>query len=112
MSPPPVVISSPNDDLVSFSLPPLVNPHRMRNNQSQGKYFFTLIRGEVVSGSVELDLHEVHQTKVALNSNLKRQELLENRIKRLAFEAERAQKITRFTTLKTEKLLEAREIYH
>ena len=67
---------------------------------------------EVVSGSVELDLHEVHQTKVALNSNLKRQELLENRIKRLAFEAERAQKITRFTTLKTEKLLEAREIYH
>lgn len=35
--------------------------------------------------------------------------MLENRIKRLAFEAARAQKVTDTVTLKAEKLLEARE---
>lgn len=35
--------------------------------------------------------------------------MLENRIKRLAFEASRAQKVTDTVTLKAEKLLEARE---
>lgn len=35
--------------------------------------------------------------------------MLENRIKRLAFEAQRAQKVTDNVTAKAEKLLEARE---
>ena len=35
--------------------------------------------------------------------------MLENRIKRLAFEASRAQKVTDTVTIKAEKLLEARE---
>lgn len=35
--------------------------------------------------------------------------MLENRIKRLAFEAARAQKVTDTVTMKAEKLLEARE---
>jgi len=35
--------------------------------------------------------------------------MLENRIKRLAFEASRAQKVTDQVTIKAEKLLEARE---
>lgn len=48
-------------------------------------------------------------SRMALQSSIKKSELLENRIKRLAFEASRAQKVTDTVTLKAEKLLEARE---
>lgn len=38
--------------------------------------------------------------------------MLENRIKRLQYEHERAQKVTSKVTLKAEKILEARESKH
>jgi hypothetical protein len=47
--------------------------------------------------------------RVALQNSIKKTEMLENRIKRLAFEAARAQKVTDTVTMKAEKLLEARE---
>jgi hypothetical protein len=46
---------------------------------------------------------------MALQNSIKKTEQLENRIKRLAFEAARAQKVTDQVTVKAEKLLEARE---
>ena len=48
-------------------------------------------------------------SRIALQNSIKKSEMLENRIKRLAFEASRAQKVTDTVTLKAEKLLEARE---
>lgn len=47
--------------------------------------------------------------RVQLQNSIKKTEMLENRIKRLAFEAARAQKVTDQVTIKAEKLLEARE---
>lgn len=44
-----------------------------------------------------------------MNQSIKKSQMLENRIKRLAFEASRAQKVTDTVTIKAEKLLEARE---
>jgi hypothetical protein len=51
----------------------------------------------------------VLMSRIALQNSIKKSEMLENRIKRLAFEASRAQKVTDTVTLKAEKLLEARE---
>ena len=53
--------------------------------------------------------YDVLMSRMALQNSIKKSEMLENRIKRLAFEASRAQKVTDTVTLKAEKLLEARE---
>jgi hypothetical protein len=47
-----------------------------------------------------------------MKHNQKQVEMLENRIKRLQYEHERAQKVTSKVTLKAEKILEARESKH
>jgi len=57
----------------------------------------------------QIDGYDVLMSRVALQNSVKKSEMLENRIKRLAFEASRAQKVTDTVTLKAEKLLEARE---
>ena len=56
-----------------------------------------------------MDGYDVLMSRMALQNSIKKSEMLENRIKRLAFEASRAQKVTDTVTLKAEKLLEARE---
>lgn len=55
------------------------------------------------------DGYDVLMARMALQNSIKKTEQLENRIKRLAFEAARAQKVTDQVTVKAEKLLEARE---
>ena len=50
-----------------------------------------------------------YEQSVILNDIQKKQKMVENRIRRLAFEQERAQKLTEIATTKAEKLLEARE---
>ena len=42
----------------------------------------------------KIDGYEVLMARYALNNNIKKTEMLENRIKRLAYEASRAQKVT------------------
>jgi hypothetical protein len=56
-----------------------------------------------------VDGHDAYQARLFLKESNKKAEMLENRIKRLAFEAQRAQKVTDNVTAKAEKLLEARE---
>jgi hypothetical protein len=52
---------------------------------------------------------DVLMSRKQLQNQIKKSELLENRIKRLAYEANRAQKVTQSVTLKADKLLKARE---
>ena len=56
-----------------------------------------------------LDGYDVHKSRINLKEKIRESELLENKIRRLAFEAARAQKMTDTVTLKAEKLLKARE---
>lgn len=59
-------------------------------------------------GDQQIEGYDVLMSRRALKDSIMKSEMLENRIKRLAYEASRAQKVTDTVTLKAEKLLEAR----
>ena len=86
----------------------IVSPTLNNSTRSPSKNAFQSRRYSEVNPSIMAGLKMREQSQVLKDQMMKNQ-ALENRIKRLAFEQQRAQKLTDIATEKAGKLLDARD---